>query len=140
MADAGQEDFVLRTVADEHRSLGVLFEETRAVLLRKDGAAVARGACARLREAVESHLEREETLYYPTIWALRPDHKGALLGLVESHPRFRAHLDALTEAAESEALGDAKRRLNEITQLFRRQEAEEEKLFRSLESELEAAG
>jgi hypothetical protein len=141
LAEFERESFVLRTVA-EHRSLAALFEETRAVLRREDEAGasrVARGACARLREAVEAHLEREESLYYPTIGALRPDHKDALLGLAESQPDFRAHLVALTEAVEAEALVDAERRLDEITRLFHRRKAEEEKLLESLESEIETA-
>jgi hypothetical protein len=95
-------------------------------------------AVSRLLEAVESHLAREESLYYPTIWALRPDLKPPLLRLVESHSRFRGLLDALVESVETDAFDDAERRFDEFVDRFSQHEGAEETLLHSLEEEFGA--
>ena len=66
-----------RSIAAEHRSLDALFRETRAILGGAEARGAARLAIAHLLEQVNSHLFREESLYYPTIWALRPDYMSA---------------------------------------------------------------
>jgi len=92
-----------------------------------------------LLEEVKSHLFREETLYYPTIWALRPDYMSPLRLLVDSHAHFRRLLDAIRECLERAAHEDAARRFEEFTRLFQEHEGAEEKLLETLEQELGTA-
>ena len=96
--DQGNGSLAPQKISAEHSRLSALFAETRAALLGEDGREVARAALGRFVAAVETHLVQEESLYYPTIWALRPELKSPLLHLVESHPPLRAHLDALSSA------------------------------------------
>ena len=128
-----------RRVAAEHRSLDALFGETRAVLRVTDARGEARLAMAHLLEQVKSHLFREESLYYPTIWALRPEYLGPLRLLVDSHAHFRGLLDAITKCVERAAHEDAARRFDEFTRLFQEHEGAEEKLLETLEQELSTA-
>jgi hypothetical protein len=125
-----------RRISVEHRSLDALFGETRAVLRVAEARGKARLAVLHLLEEVKSHLFREETLYYPTIWALRPDYTSALRLLVDSHAHFRRLLDAITECVERAAHEDAARRFEEFTRLFQEHEGAEEKLLETLEQEL----
>ena len=123
-------------IAAEHRSLDALFGETRAVLIGAEARGAARLAIAHLLEQVKSHLFREESLYYPTIWALRPDYMSPLRLLVDSHAHFRHLLDAITECVETAAHEDAARRFEEFIRLFQEHEGAEEKLLETLEQEL----
>jgi hemerythrin len=125
-------------VAGEHRQLAGLFAETRTALAEKDGGRRARAALSRLQDGVEAHFQREESLYFPTIWALRPDLKDFLAGLVETHPRFRELLDAITRALEAASFAEAARYLEELVDLFSDHERAEELLLHSLEAELTA--
>jgi len=128
-----------RRVAAEHRSLDALFGEARAALRVAETRGKARRALLHLFEEVKSHLFREESLYYPTIWALRPDYMGPLRLLVDSHAHFRSLLDAITECVERAAHEDAARRFEEFTRLFQEHEGAEEKLLETLEQELGTA-
>jgi iron-sulfur cluster repair protein YtfE (RIC family) len=128
-----------RRVAAEHRSLDALFGETSAILRVAEARGAARLAITHLLEAVKSHLFREESLYYPTIWALRPDYMSPLRLLVDSHAHFRSLLDAITECVERAAHEDAERRFEEFTRLFQEHEEAEEKLLETLEQELSTA-
>jgi hemerythrin superfamily protein len=123
----------------EHRSLDALFGETRAVIRVSDARGKARLAMAHLLEQVKSHLFREETLYYPTIWALRPEYMGPLRLLVDSHAHLRGLLDAITECVEKAAHEDAASRFDEFTRLFQEHEGAEEELLETLEQELSIA-
>jgi hypothetical protein len=88
---------------------------------------------------VKSHLFREESLYYPTIWTLRPDYMSPLRLLVDSHAHFRSLLGAITECVERAAHEDAARRFDEFTRLFQEHEGAEEKLLETLEQDLSTA-
>jgi len=118
----------------EHRHLSSLFGETRAALAKRAGDPAA-AAFARLQEGMEAHFQREESLYYPTIWALRPELKDSLAGLVETHPQFRERLGAITRALEEASFAEAGRHLEEFADLFSDHERAEELLLRSLDVE-----
>lgn len=126
-------------IAAEHRSLDALFGETRAVLRAVEARGKARLAIAHLLEQLKSHLFREERLYYPTIWALRPDYMSPLRLLVDSHAHLRSLLDAITECVERAPHEDAARRFDEFTRLFQEHEGAEEELLETLEQELSTA-
>jgi hypothetical protein len=115
-----------------------LFAEARTALSEEDGGQRARAAFSRLHDGVEAHFQREESLYFPTIWALRPDLKDFLADLVETHPRFRELLDAITRALEAASFAEAGRYLDEFVDLFGDHERAEEMLLHSLEAELTA--
>ena len=125
-------------IAAEHRHLSALFAETRTALEKEDGGQRAKAALARLQDGMEAHFQREESLYFPTIWALRPDLKDFLADLVETHPRFRELLDAITRALEAASFAEAGRYLEELVGLFSDHERAEELLLHSLEAELSA--
>jgi hemerythrin superfamily protein len=126
-------------ITAEHSRLSALFEETRAALLGGDGRQVARAALGRFVEAVETHLVQEESLYYPTIWALRPEFKLPLLGLIGSHPALRLLLAAIAQALDAEGLDDAKRRFDQFVDSYSRHEEAEEELLLTLDQAIAIA-
>ncbi len=121
-------------MATEHSRLSALFEETRGVLLggQGRGGQAARAALARLAEAVEIHLVQEESLYYPTIWALRPEFKPSLKGLIESQPTLRILLAAVSQALEAETIEDVKRCFDRFVDSYNQHQKAEEQLLHSL--------
>jgi hemerythrin len=123
-------------IAAEHRHLGSLFAELRTALDREKANQTAREAFSRLQEGIEAHFQREESLYYPTIWTLRPDLKDSLTGLVETHPQFRERLGAFAEALATARPAEANRSLEELADLFSDHERAEELLLQSLDVEL----
>lgn len=138
MSEHELKESMLESVAAEHRSIEALFEEMRAAFRRDAGERAARVVCARLRAALEAHYAREESLYYPSIWALRPDQKPGLLDLIRSHREFRAQLDAMAGDLEAGALQEAERQFEVLTEVFGYHESAEEKLLHSLEREIRA--
>ena len=127
-----------RAIAAEHRLLSSLFAEAITALEKEDEGRRARTALARLHDRMEAHFQREESLYYPTIWTLRPDLRGSLAGLVETHPQFRERLDAIAAAVEATSFAEAGRDLEELADLFSDHERAEELLLQSLAVELDA--
>jgi hypothetical protein len=137
--DQGNGSLAPQTISAEHSRLSALFEETRAALLGGDGREVARAALGRFVAAVETHLVREESLYYPTIWALRPEFKSSLLGLIGSHPVLRLLLAAIAEALDAETLEDAKRCFDQFVDSYSQHEAAEEELLLTLDQTIATA-
>jgi hemerythrin len=123
-------------IVAEHRHLASLFGELRAALDQGHGGQTAQAAVERLQEGMEAHFQREESLYYPTIWTLRPDLKGPLTGLVETHPQFRERMGACAEALATARQAEANRSLEELADLFSDHERAEELLLQSLDVEL----
>jgi len=127
-----------RVIAAEHRHLSSLFAEARTALEKEDGGQRAGAALARLQDGMEAHFQREESLYYPTIWTLRPDLRDSLAGLVDTHPQFRERLGAIAAAVEAALFAEAGRHLEELVGLFSDHERAEELLLQSLAVELNA--
>jgi hemerythrin len=122
------------SVTFEHRKLGALFMRVREALARQEeGRQSARQALERLTEAMEAHFGQEESLYYPTIWALRPDYKQPLHDLLEIHPHIRERLAELAEALESDAHAEVEGSLEGLSGMFRQHESAEERLLHSLD-------
>jgi hypothetical protein len=132
--DLNDGEFAPLRMVTEHSRLSALFEETRAVLLAggERGGQVARAALARLAEAVEIHLVQEESLYYPTIWALRPEFKSSLQGLIESHPTLRILLASVSEALDAETLEDVRQCYDRFVDSYSQHQKAEEQLLHSL--------
>ena len=122
------------SVTFEHRKLGALFTGVREALAqREEGSQSARRALLRLSEAMEAHLGQEESLYYPTIWALRPDYKKPLRELLDSHPGIRDRLAELARALDGDADAEVEGCLEGLNSLFRQHESAEEHLLHSLD-------
>lgn len=124
-------------VRSEHRRLKGLFVETREALQGEDpGAAVA--AVTGLREALELHFEQEDSLYYPTILALRPEHVASLRSCMDAHAWFRERLVRLVESVRGRPRSDALTLLAEITERFAEHEATEEGVLAAIDRETAA--
>lgn len=136
MSEEEGRDPVRGAIAGEHLRLSSLFAETRTALENGGDGQRARAALSRLQDGMEAHFQREESLYFPTIWALRPDLKDFLAGLVETHPRFQDLFDAIARALEAASFAEAARYLEELVELFSDHERAEELLLHSLEAEL----
>lgn len=126
-----------RKVIAAHRHLDTLFARTRTAM--QQGAGAAAKALTRLREALEVHFEREERLYYPSIWALRPERKKALLEFVSAHDRFRAHLAEIAENLARGTMAEAERAFRTFAEAFACHEAGEEEQLQGLEQEFVAS-
>jgi len=121
----------------EHRDLDARF---RALLdlLAEPGANPerARAWFRELREAVETHVDREDRLYYPALRALRPRHAAATRALAAAHDGFRASLVALDADFARGAREASARELRHFAGEFGVHEAEEERLLGEIERDL----
>ena len=124
-----------RQVAQQHRQLDTLFEETLLAIREERDPERALAAFAHLQEALETHFFQEDHLYYPPIWALRPRQKQPLLDFIENHQHFRGLLMEIFTEMEGGALEIAARRLDEFLAEFSAHELEEENLLRSVDGE-----
>ena len=140
MSERPEGDAAHSVIVAEHRRLASLFAETRSALEKQDDGRTARAALARLQDGMEAHFQREESLYYPTIWTLRPDLKGSLEGLVETHPQFRERLETISGALGTASLAVASQHLEDFADLFSDHERAEELLLLSLDVELTGTG
>ena len=124
---------IVREIADEHRAQDRLF--ARALTLLEEGGPElqARDAFEELRGALESHLVAEENLYFPTIWALRPEFKDRLRSFIRSHHHFRGLIQEITGLMGSHETEEATHVLERLRNEFRKHEVGEEDVLRSLD-------
>jgi hypothetical protein len=85
---------------------------------------------------VDGHLAQEDSLYYPPIWALRPEYKDALLALVGTHDDFRRQLAEIAAQLARGAFTPALAGFDAFVEDFGRHEAGEERLLEQIEREL----
>jgi hypothetical protein len=127
-------------VSSEHRRLEEMFEDLRAALRPQEGATgpgpVAAEILEKMREEVEAHFEVEERLYYPSIWALRPERRAPLAALLERHSRFLAQLEQVAGALQSGALPDAAALFETFSSEFGLHEEAEETILREVQQSL----
>lgn len=121
----------------DHRSLKELFGTARDLLASSDGN-VRIQAAHHLQEALEVHFAQEDSLYYPTILALRPEHRKELQACMEAHDEFRDHLDRLVESARRGSQADALRVFEELAERFDQHEAAEESVLAAIDAEASA--
>jgi hypothetical protein len=127
---------VLKKIAEEHRALDRMFASAHA-LLEGDGPVLqARDAFEELREALDAHLSAEENLYFPTIWALRPEFKGRLRAFIRAHHHFRGLIEEIVGLMESHETEEATHVLGQLRHEFGRHEGGEEDTLRSLDEEI----
>jgi hypothetical protein len=99
-------------------------------------AAGARRACGRLREGLEAHLTREETLYFPPLGALRPERRAALRQLVAVHGELRELLHELEARLGAGELVAGAGVLARLAARFATHEADEEAFLDALDATL----
>ena len=118
-------------IAEQHRALDGLFARAREAL-RAGDAEGADGALDGLRTALEIHFGQEGHLYYPAVWALRPDQEEALRSFLRDHERFRNQLVRI-QLRIGEATAEAAGSFEAFVDDFLDHEVREERLLRSLE-------
>ena len=110
---------------------------TALKLLAADGPGhQAQDAFGGLRAALESHLSAEENLYFPTIWALRPEFKGRLRAFIRAHHHFRGLAEEIAGLMASDETEEATHVLERLRHEFGRHEGGEEDTLRSLDQEI----
>jgi hypothetical protein len=134
----GSGDSVEREVQAQHRRLDALFEDARDALHGEDALAAATEAFGILQGALETHFAQEDRLYYPAIWALRPEQKPELQAAVDAHQGFRAGLGRIESLLTEGELGAARRAFDELAESFARHEALEERVLARLARETTA--
>jgi hemerythrin-like domain-containing protein len=125
----------LETVAHEHRRLDELLARVRAALDGEGNEGSAQAAISRLEHALEAHFLREESLYYPTLWALRPELESPLRRLTAQHAEFRSRLSALAEALDAGTIPRARLDATRFVELFGEHESAEERALEGLEAD-----
>jgi len=121
-----------RAIGAEHLRLEELIGDIEVALARNEPNLRTSALAQDLQNAMLAHFEREESLYYPTLWALRPELEGNLKALLDVHPDFRARLAVLVETLEHGEIERAGRLLDEFSALFGDHEHAEERILASL--------
>jgi hypothetical protein len=124
-------------VLAEHRRLDVLFVEAREAFRGEDVSDSATEAFQELREALEIHFEQEDRLYYPAIWALRPDLESGLQDFVAEHDKFRSQIEHIEALLAREDFAGGGRAIEALAGDFGRHEVSEESMLRRLDHDLE---
>lgn len=127
MPDA-QDPKMLSEMQAAHDVLSGFFQSTLEAFAGGD----AKMACAQLRDALETHFMQEESLYYPSLWKLRPEVEQTLRGLISAHAGFLERLDATARLIDGDARADAQAAFEELQHLFARHEAWEEETLRAI--------
>ena len=122
------------TIADEHRALDRLFARALELFEGGDEAGLqARESFEELRETLDSHLSAEENLYFPTIWALRPEFKDRLRAFIRAHHHFRGLIQEIAGLMDSDETEEATHVLERLRHEFARHEGSEEDALHSLD-------
>jgi len=121
-----------RAIGNEHLKLQELIASTEHALSLGEADPQVVRLAGELRDAVEAHFEREESLYYPTLWALRPSVESALKTLVDIHRDFCVRLGSLVKTLERGEVLQAARQLEDFSALFGEHERAEERILASL--------
>jgi len=129
---------VEREVFAQHRRLDALFEEVLDSLRGEHPAEVVDSGLQELREVLETHFDQEDKLYYPTIWALRPELKPQLVRLTDSHGAMLADLDRVRALLDRGEPGEALQGFERLSAVFQKHEEAEEAILSTLDREIDA--
>ena len=130
------EERLEREVVEQHRRLDTLFSAVRENFVAERGPAALSSSLGRLQEALEVHFLQEDELYYPAIWALRPEQKARLEACVAVHQQFRDLLRDLEGRTTRGELAGALQVFEALAEDFRRHEVREEEVLHDLDREL----
>ncbi len=81
----------------------------------------------------------EESLYFPTIWELRPEFKDRLRSFVRAHHYFRGLVQEILGLMDSQETEEARHVLERLRHEFKRHEGGEEDVLRSLDQQILSA-
>jgi hypothetical protein len=123
-----QDPKVFSKIQAAHDQLDSFFQSTRDAL---DGDE-AKMACTQLRDALETHFAQEESLYFPTLWNLRPELEQTLRGLIAGHPGFIEKIDMTVRLIEGSAQTDARICFEDLQHQFTLHERSEEETLLSI--------
>ena len=129
-------DGVEQEILSAHRRLDVLMAEACGACRDTENSDGALSVFESLQVAMLTHLNQEDRLYYPSIWALRPDLEPQLRTFVDQHGEFRHQLKTIGELLSSEEIAEAGRTLEALTGRFGKHEVAEEALLRRLDREI----
>lgn len=125
-------------VEAEHQHLSALLEQLGITLCEAFDRVRCEELTKRLDESMEAHFAREESLYYPTLWTLRPQAEEPLRQLIARHDEFRTSMADLLDRIRSRDAEEARESLESFTANFAEHEAAEEKILDSLREGNEA--
>lgn len=134
--DQRRTDAMEESIGAAHRKIDGLLGETAQALGAGDAAGALK-AFTRLAEALDTHFEQEDHLYYPPIRSLRPEFKTTVDGFVAAHRLFRQDFAEIGSLLANESLAEAARALERFGQTFALHEAAEEEMLRSLNRTLD---
>jgi hemerythrin len=126
-------------VLAQHRRLDSLFSDACDAFRQEGTLEAVREVFAELREALETHFDQEDRLYYPAIAALRTELKPQLEAFVESHRRFRQRIESIDDLLTRGDLAAAHRAVETLAAAFEQHEAAEEGVLSTLAREVGAA-
>jgi len=133
------EEHLEHEVIEQHRRLDALFSAVREAFIARSGASALSLSLTRLHEAIEVHFLQEEELYYPSIWALRPQQRARLEACVAVHQQFRELLRDLDGRATRGEVAGAAQVFEALAEDFRRHEVREEGVLHEIDHEVAAA-
>ena len=119
---------LLSEIQAAHGRLDGFFQSTREALAGSE----AKLACSQLRDALETHFAQEESLYFPTLWNLRPEVEQVLRGLIATHAGFLEMLDRTARFIDDGARTDAQACFDDLQHSFALHEAGEEQTLNSI--------
>ncbi len=128
---------VEKNIAAEHRVLDELFAKALTQLAGSDTGVQAGSTFEELSEVLETHLVAEESLYFPTIWALRPEFKDRLRAFIRAHHHFRGLIKEITGLLKSHEAEEAMHLLERFREAFGVHEGGEEAAMRALEEQIQ---
>jgi hypothetical protein len=120
---------LLSKIQAAHGQLDRFFQSTRDAL----SGAEAKIACGQLRDALETHFAQEESLYFPTLWNLRPELEQTLRGLLAGHAGFLEKIDRTVRLIDDGEQTDAQACFEELQHQFALHEGSEEETLRAIE-------
>lgn len=124
-------DALDQLIAEEHRKLAPLLDAGTRALETSDARAAAR-SIADVQRAIDLHLTQEDRMYYPALWALRPELRGSLERFIESHDRFRTELSQIEAGLDTTPLPETAVRFRAFAESFAAHEVHEERFLREL--------
>ncbi len=133
---SGTREAIQRLVAAEHSDLECVFAETLGQLRQGTDGTALRAAFARLRKQLETHLAREDRLYYPAMYALRPARRSSFATMIAAHDTFRqrlAEIEASLVGGEPDA---AVRGVESLASLFAAHKVAEEQMLHDIGREI----
>lgn len=121
----------------EHRRLEDLFEALERAFAGDSAANGLWSAFEQLSEELQAHFEQEDQLYFPAIWALRPDLKGSLEEASHRHGWFRDQLRRIGDHLSHDDEQGAASVFRRLDESFRVHEHFEEQILERLDADLE---